>query len=71
MTLGMSVDVEHVVFDLGVKGAAGMLSSCTDYIYKHRDDAGWPRYIRIGRKIKFNRSEFVAWMKKLSTNPTE
>ena len=61
----MSSDAEPIVFDLGVKGAAGMLGACTDYIYKHRDDTNWPRYIRIGRKIKFNRGEFIAWMKQL------
>jgi hypothetical protein len=59
------------VFDIGVKDAARLLDSCTDYIYKHRDDAGWPRYLRIGRKIKFNRLEFIAWMKNLTKNPTE
>ena len=56
------------VFDIGVKEAARLLDSCTDYIYKHRDNPGWPSYLRIGRKIKFNRVEFVAWMKGFSTN---
>jgi len=59
------------VFDIGVKEAARLLDSCTDYIYKHRDDTGWPRHLRIGRKIKFNRAEFVAWMRHLTTSKSE
>lgn len=69
---GMSGDPDGlVVFDLGIKAAAALLGSSAHYIYKHRDDAGWPRYIRIGRKMRFSRSEFIAWMRRLPLSQQE
>ncbi len=47
---------------IGPKEAAALLEVTPEYVREHHEDGGWPRSIRIGRRIKFRRIEFLQWI---------